>query len=111
MNKNLKLIDDYISIYRLYYKCKLLNNKHNFNSINSLILRISNLKIEYEKIIHSNKLFDDSFILLKQQLDDAKSNQTQKEIPDITNIFNEVSNLEKTIYQLKNKNKKSKVLL
>ena len=64
----LSLIDDYISVYRLMvvYKKHTENKISNLDKMYNLTLK---LKSRIEEIIYKKRLNDESYLLLKNQLD------------------------------------------
>lgn len=75
----LNLINNYIAINRILYVCKsLLNNNRNLTEIQQITMLISstiNLKISYEKTFDKYLKNDNSFLLLKKQLNDTMTTQ------------------------------------
>jgi hypothetical protein len=102
LNKELKLnlINDYIKIYKLYYKCKTTFCNQDYKYLNNTLARLDKLKKEYETIIYNNKLYDNSFILLKQQLENTLTKPLPKQLPtENQNIFEDISTLEQTAFE------------
>ena len=73
--KNLSLINDYVAIYRLQYMCKCAIKKENNVNTKSILLdiieKVKKIKENLHKIFEKTGLVDTSFLLLKQQLQDA----------------------------------------
>ena len=85
MKKNkakLNLIDNYIAIYRVLYNCKVLlvrnaekatlESTKKAQNLQKLCDQTLDLKLKYEKAFEKLKMIDDSFLLLKKQLNDCK---------------------------------------
>ena len=102
MKKELKLnlINDYIKIYKLYHKCKTTFCNQDYKNLSNTLARLDKLKKEYETIIYNNKLYDNSFILLKQQLENTLANPFPKRIlTDTQNIYEDILTLEQTAFE------------
>ena len=79
MKQKFNLIDNYITIYRILYNCKQLLSSHNeqkdinMKEVSKLCDHTLDLKSKYEDAFTKLKMIDNSFILLKQQLNECKN--------------------------------------
>lgn len=71
----MKLINNYVDIYKIIFACKFILNSNQNTNENELALSTLNdtlkLKNSYEQIFHKLKIADTSFLLLKRDLDHA----------------------------------------
>ncbi|MGN0960974.1 MAG: hypothetical protein ACI4PF_02100 [Christensenellales bacterium] len=106
--QKLGLIDNYIAIYRVLYNCKILlmpNNKISSEDTMKLLQlcdQTLDLKTKYEKAFEKLKMIDDSFILLKQQLNECKGYPDKDiELCTISEISDSVNIIENDYIRLK----------
>ena len=73
----LNLIDNYVSIYRILYNCKIIlsktSNTENIKAIETLCDKTLDLKTKYERSFRQLKMYDSSFLNLKAELDNCKN--------------------------------------
>ncbi len=71
----MKLINNYVDIYKIIFACKYLLDRNQNASENEVALSTLNdtlkLKNSYEQIFQKLKIADTSFLLLKRDLDKA----------------------------------------
>ena len=71
----MKLINNYVDIYKIIFACKFLLDRNQNASENEVALSTLNdtlkLKNSYEQIFQKLKIADTSFLLLKRDLDKA----------------------------------------
>ena len=95
----LKLIDNYISIYRALYNCKilLLNNKNDQSSVLRICDQALDLKNKYEYAFEKLNMIDTSFLILKQQLNSIElSEMSYKNSFSLSDIISDLSFIETT---------------
>lgn len=107
--QKLNLIDNYIAIYRILYNCKIiLTNKNSTfledetSKIQKLCDQTLDLKNKYENAFFKLKMVDDSFLLLKQQLNESKGYSGKIiEICNLTEICDSINIIESDYLKLK----------
>ncbi|MBQ7351389.1 MAG: hypothetical protein IJW59_00770 [Clostridia bacterium] len=99
----LNLIDNYIAIYRILYYCKhLLTAPTNYSkteveNIQAICDQTLDLKSKYENAFKELKMIDNSFLLLKQQLNDCKHKIFPKQTSfSISDIFRSIETIKTT---------------
>ena len=81
--QKLGLIDNYITIYRILYNCRKLiysqnNSSDTLNKLQTLCDYTLDLKLKYEKAFQLLRMADNSFLLLKKQLNECMSQINKK---------------------------------
>ena len=108
--QKLNLIDNYIAIYRILYNCKILLSYDIKKSLNSneisklykLCDQTLDLKSKYENAFSKLKMIDNSFVLLKQQLNDCKGYPNcEVELCSITEIYDSLNIIQNDYNKLK----------
>lgn len=108
LKTKLNLIDNYIAIYHVLLSCKTLLEESKTATLGA-ILEIQkacdsalDLKNKYEKAFANLKMIDDSFLLLKKQLNDSsKENLKMQPIPNLNDICNHIKHIENDYLKLK----------
>lgn len=108
--KKLSLIDDYVAIYRLEYMCKCaLKNETNLHTKSLLLDTINKVKKiidNFHKIFEKTGLIDTSFLLLKQQLQEAVNSPVNENYKySLVQIYTELQIFEKK-YNIQQSEKK-----
>lgn len=102
--EKLNLINNYVDIHRCIFDCKysIINencNPKNLENLLKLTDQLIELKKQYEKIFNTEKMMDDSLILLKMQLESSIINypkNIQKNI-NIDSLINTINRLKNSI--------------
>lgn len=100
----LNLIDNYISIYRILYNCKMLLCKarqhHNVQAIENLCDKTLDLKTKYENTFKKLRMYNSSFLCLKAELDSCKDISQYFAPTPIDELELSLANLEADINKL-----------
>jgi hypothetical protein len=104
--RKLALIDNYVNIFRILYRCKInlifAKSEDEIFLLDSICSKLLKLKDEHEKLFKQIHIHDNSFLLLKQQLETSLNNTTPPSTLPFSNIFLEkTNNVEKTLNKLK----------
>ena len=105
----LNLIDNYVAIYRVLYHCKQLLTQSHRNNSNEELSQLHNicdqtldLKSKYEDAFQKLKMIDNSFLLLKQQLNESKGYENKIiEICTLSELSDSLCIIERDYLKLK----------
>ena len=99
--EKLNLIDQYVEIYRCLFNCKqaviFAENKEILSTINTLTEESLILKNLIEKMFQEEKMFDDSLLLLKMQLDQTLESTDKKNYYSIEKIQSKLNLIQKEL--------------
>jgi len=107
----LKLIDNYVDIHKILYKCKInylfAKTEESLIFLETIITRLNRIKEEHENLFKSINMYDDAFILLKKDLEEGlKQTLIPNKLPQDKTFDETISQLEKTFSNLTSSIKK-----
>ena len=104
--QKLALLDNYVNIFRLLYKCKInlifAQNEEEVFLLDNICTKLLKLKEEHENLFKKIHVYDDSFLLLKRQLEESLSNnKIPSTLPFSSTFLEKATNVEKKLNELK----------
>ena len=106
--EKMALIDNYIKIFQILYKCKInlifAKSKEEILLLDTICQKLLFLKKEHEDLLQKNKGYDNAFILLKKQLEDGLNNYKQPTtLPFSTTFLNKANTIEENFKNIQKK--------